>query len=134
MAIPGMWSSRQREELAEAQVVQGARDEARPGIAWRAAAPPETAPPETEVVEEEETATRLGSPWRVILYNDEIHTFDEVIFQLIKATGCTVERAEALAWQVHTQGKANVFEGTFEECFRVQGVLREIQLVTEIEG
>ena len=101
----------------------------RSGLAWYAAATPET-----EVIEEEETATRLDSPWRVILYNDEIHTFDEVIFQLIKATGCTVERAEALAWQVHTQGKANVFEGTFEECFRVQGVLREIQLVTEIEG
>ena len=71
---------------------------------------------------------------RVVLYNDEIHTFDEVILQLIKATGCSTSQAERFAWQVHTEGKAAVFEGTFEECFRVQGVLREIQLVTEIEG
>ena len=92
--------------------------------------------PETDVLVEEDEALdeRLDEPWRVILYNDEIHTFDEVIRQLIKATGCTVEHAERLAWTVHTRGKANAYEGSFEECFRVQGVLREIQLVTEIEG
>ena len=27
-----------------------------------------------------------------------------------------------------------IYEGDFEDCFRVQGVLREIQLVTVIEG
>lgn len=87
-----------------------------------------------EVVEEKEIEERLDSPWRVVLYNDDIHTFDEVILQLVKATGCTTAQAEAYAWEVHTNGKAAVFEGSFEECFRVQGVLREIQLVTEIEG
>jgi ATP-dependent Clp protease adapter protein ClpS len=90
--------------------------------------------PQTEVLVEEETEENLDTPWRVILYNDEVHSFDEVILQLIKATGCTTADAEKLAWRVHTDGKAAVFEGTFEECFRVQGVLKEIQLVTEIEG
>ncbi|WP_457652340.1 ATP-dependent Clp protease adaptor ClpS [Rhodocaloribacter sp.] len=90
------------------------------------------AAPEVEVAEE--TEERLDAPWRVILYNDEIHTFDEVIFQLIKATGCTVAEAEAMVWKAHMEGKAAVFEGTFEECFRVQGVLNEIGLVTELEG
>lgn len=96
----------------------------------------ETAPvaPESEPVVEEETEERLDTPWRVILYNDDIHTFDEVIHQIVKATGCTTQEAEAHAWTVHNEGKAAVYEGTFEECFRVQGVLREIQLVTEIEG
>jgi ATP-dependent Clp protease adaptor protein ClpS len=90
--------------------------------------------PDVEVAVEEDVEERLQSPWRVILYNDEIHTFDEVIFQLIKATGCSREQAEQHAWTVHTTGKDAVYEGDFEECFRVQGVLREIQLVTEIEG
>jgi ATP-dependent Clp protease adaptor protein ClpS len=90
--------------------------------------------PQVEVLEEEATEERLDAPWRVILYNDDIHSFDEVILQLIKATGCSTAQAEKYAWQVHTEGKAAVFEGSFEECFRVQGVLREIQLVTEIEG
>lgn len=99
-----------------------------------AAADAPTTTPETDVLVEEETEDRVDTPWRVILYNDEIHTFDEVIMQIVKATGCPTSRAEELAWRVHTNGKAAVFEGSFEECFRVQGVLREIQLVTEIEG
>lgn len=90
--------------------------------------------PEVEVLEKEETEERTDSPWRVILYNDEVHTFDEVIIQLVKATGCTTAEAERKAWEVHTRGKAMVYEGAFEDCFRVQGVLREIELVTEIEG
>ena len=90
--------------------------------------------PDVAVEEEVEEATRLDTPWRVILYDDDIHTFDEVIVQLVKATGCTAQRAEKHAWTVHTQGKDCVFQGEFTECFRVQGVLREIQLVTEIEG
>ncbi|SHK09734.1 ATP-dependent Clp protease adaptor ClpS [Rhodothermus profundi] len=88
--------------------------------------------PVPEVTVEEET--RLDAPWRVILYNDDVHTFDEVIFQLMKATGCSLPEAEALTWKVHTEGKAAVYEGSFEACFRVQGVLREIQLITEIQG
>jgi len=82
----------------------------------------------TEEKEDEDT------PWRVILYNDEIHTFDEVITQLIKATGCSQGRAEKLTFKVHNEGKANVYEGSFEECFEVNGVLKEIQLITEIKG
>jgi len=76
----------------------------------------------------------VDTPWHVLLFNDEIHTFEEVIHQLVKATGCTVGTAEDLAWKVHNDGKAVVFDGTFEECFRVQGVLKEIGLVTEIRG
>ncbi len=90
--------------------------------------------PEVLEVIEEQVEEHLDSPWHVILYNDEIHSFDEVILQLIKATGCSSEQAKAYAIQAHMQGKASVYEGSFEECFRVQGVLREIQLVTEIEG
>ncbi|PSQ81749.1 MAG: Clp protease ClpS [Bacteroidetes bacterium QS_8_68_15] len=96
--------------------------------------PPEEAPPETEDVPFEDTDYRLDDPWRVILFNDEIHTFEEVIGQLCKATGCTRGEAEEHAWEVHSTGKSAVYEGEFEDCFEVQGVLREIQLVTEIEG
>jgi ATP-dependent Clp protease adaptor protein ClpS len=92
------------------------------------------ATPDVEVEVEEATEERLDAPWRVILYNDDVHTFDEVVLQLVKALRCSVDQAEALTWLAHTQGKAAVFEGSFEDCFRVQSVLREIQLITEIEG
>lgn len=90
--------------------------------------------PEVGVKEDVEVATRLDEPWRVIVYNDEIHTFDEVILQLVKATGCSTARAQKHAWTIHTEGKDCVYQGEFTKCFQVQGVLREIQLVTEIEG
>lgn len=91
---------------------------------------------DTEVLEKEkaEEDEALDTPWRLILYDDDIHTFDEVINQLIKALGCSKPKAEELTFKVHNEGKATVFEGTFEECLKRNSVLQEIQLVTEIKG
>lgn len=94
----------------------------------------DTAAPEADVEEVVDVEERLALPWKVLLFNDDVHTFEEVIHQLIKATGCSFEKADGIATTVHTQGKAVAFEGEFEDCFRVQGVLREIALVTQIEG
>lgn len=85
--------------------------------------------------EETETIGTVGTDLsaRVILYNDEFHTFDEVITQIIKATQCSYERAEALTWEVHSRGLSNVFEGDFGRCLRVSGILEQIELRTNIE-
>jgi ATP-dependent Clp protease adaptor protein ClpS len=80
---------------------------------------------------EDDVATALSS--RVILFNDEWHTFDEVIEQIIKATGCSVTKAESLTLEVHNAGKAMVYEGDFEVCLRVSNILEEIYLRTQIE-
>lgn len=108
-----------------------------PGCALSSAGPSAPAAPsvaEPEVAEAEAAETRLQEPWRVILYDDDIHTFEDVIVQLMKAIGCTAEQGYRHAFTVHTVGKDCVYTGDFADCFRVQGVLREIQLVTEIEG
>lgn len=97
------------------------------------AADPKKAP-EVEVLEQTEEEESLNTPWRLILYDDDIHTFDEVINQLVKALGCTVAKAEELTLTVHTKGKAVVFEGSFEECLKINAILLEIQLITEIKG
>jgi ATP-dependent Clp protease adaptor protein ClpS len=70
---------------------------------------------------------------KVILYNDEWHTFDEVIEQIIKAVKCSLNEAEAMTWEVHTKGKTVVFEGELQECLKVSSVLEEIGLHTQIE-
>lgn len=88
----------------------------------------------TETKEKEEVKDAVDTPWRLILYDDDIHTFEEVISQLMKATGCSLAEAEEKTWKVHNEGKALVHEGEFEECLRIDGVLKEIQLVTEIKG
>src|SRR5688500_15255824 len=80
---------------------------------------------DSDVLENEDVLTTIALPYKVILYNDNIHTFDEVIDQVTKAIGCTATRAEAIAWEVHTSGKSVVFDGEMSECLRVSAVLEE---------
>ncbi len=87
--------------------------------------------PESEELDDTDLLTK--EPAKVILFNDEIHTFEEVIGQLIKALGCDTGKAEALTWEVHSKGKAFVFDGAMNECLRVSAVLEEISLHTQIE-
>jgi ATP-dependent Clp protease adaptor protein ClpS len=87
--------------------------------------------PQEEKDVSEEVATQ--EPAKVILFNDDVHTFDDVIGQLIKAIRCTLEKAESLAWEVHTKGKALVYTGELARCVEVSSILEEIQLMTQIE-
>lgn len=89
----------------------------------------------TETLEEIQSGIidDIGFPSRVLLFNDEWHTFDEVTNQLIKALNCSVSYAEALTWEVHSKGKSSVYEGELKECLRVSSVLEEISLHTQIE-
>lgn len=83
--------------------------------------------------QEKDVDVLVQEPAKVILYNDEVHTFDEVIAQIIKAIRCDSVKAEALTWEVHNTGKSVVFEGPMDECMQVSGVLEEIALHTQIE-
>jgi ATP-dependent Clp protease adaptor protein ClpS len=69
---------------------------------------------------------------RVILYNDNNHTFDEVGMQIAKAIGCSLDNGEAIAWHVHAHGRAEVFTGEVLDCIRVSSVLEEIALLTQV--
>ena len=88
----------------------------------------------THVVEPlEEPDVLVQHPAKVVLFNDEVHTFEEVIGQIIKATGFDLARAEAITWEVHTMGKAVVYEGEVPRCVQISAVLEEIDLMTQIE-
>ncbi|MBM2841575.1 MAG: ATP-dependent Clp protease adaptor protein ClpS [Bacteroidetes bacterium] len=80
---------------------------------------------EGEVITEE--------PAKVILFNDDVHSFDEVIAQLMKAIRCTEHKAEAIAMEVHNTGKAVAYSGEMLKCMEVSGILEEIKLMTQIE-
>lgn len=82
----------------------------------------------------EKKKPRINEPWQVILYNDDVHSFDEVILQVQKATGCPLLEATRITYEAHTQGKAVAFRGEFSKCHRVAGILREIELIVEIRG
>lgn len=88
---------------------------------------------ETELDSNIETIDEITLISKVVLYNDEWHTFDEVIFQIIKATGYTPQKAEKITIEVHEKGKAIVYSGEMIKCITISSVLEEISLITEIE-
>ncbi len=85
-------------------------------------------------VQTPETTDRSGSSFacRVILFNCDCHSFDEVETQLIKAAGCTLSRARALSWEVHSKGSAVVYNGVLERCEAVAAALEDIRLKVKV--
>jgi ATP-dependent Clp protease adaptor protein ClpS len=55
------------------------------------------------------TATKRQPPYNVIVLNDEEHTFEYVIEMLSKLFGHGRSTGEAIAWTIHTRGKAIVY-------------------------
>lgn len=91
--------------------------------------------PKEETLESPAPAgTDTGERYRVVLFNDEVHSFDEVIFQIILAVRCSRLKAEELTTEVHHRGRAIVFTGPIERCLKVSAVLEEIALRTEIQS
>lgn len=88
---------------------------------------------EVKTLEEIEETVETQTPTKVILFNDDVHTFDKVIYQLIKAIRCDFEKAKALTHQVHHYGKAIVYSGELVRCIEVSSILEEIELLTQTE-
>lgn len=88
--------------------------------------------PKEELVTEKKDDDNIGLPFKVLLFNDDHHSFDEVIIQLIKAVKCSFEKARSYAFEAHVNGKAVVFQGQLNECLKVTTILEEIALHTQI--
>jgi ATP-dependent Clp protease adapter protein ClpS len=71
--------------------------------------------------------------FKVVLFNDDDHSMDEVVLQVQKATGYSLEKAETIMWEAHTRGQAVVWLSSLEECQRVAGVLEQIELRVSVE-
>jgi ATP-dependent Clp protease adaptor protein ClpS len=67
----------------------------------------------------EETAidvlTDLEKPYTIIVWNDEVNTFEWVIETLIEVCGHTEEQAEQCAMLIHTKGKYAVKQGGYDD-------------------
>lgn len=69
---------------------------------------------------------------KLILFNSN-HLWDDVVNQLMKATGFDILHCEQIAIIAHTKGKAVVKSGDYDELARINDILKEINLVTKIE-
>lgn len=75
---------------------------------------------------EREDRTTLDPLWVTIGYNNDVTTFDEVIRTLQRVCGYSLEKAEAIAWEIHTKGKAVCYCGQRERCEVVASALHSI--------
>jgi ATP-dependent Clp protease adaptor protein ClpS len=84
---------------------------------------PETGVDE-EVEVETEPRTQTSEPCKVILFNDEEHTYDYVVEMLVHASKLSRENAFRCAVEVDLTGRTIVHYGTREQC---AGVVSRIQ-------
>jgi ATP-dependent Clp protease adaptor protein ClpS len=65
--------------------------------------------------EETDTLTDLEETCNLIIWNDEVNTFEWVIETLVEVCGHTPEQAEQCAYLIHYQGKYAVKNGSYDE-------------------
>ncbi|MBQ9473430.1 MAG: ATP-dependent Clp protease adaptor ClpS [Bacteroidales bacterium] len=68
----------------------------------------------------------------LVLYNDDVHTFDYVIKALVDICRHTYEQAEQCTILVHYKGKCTVKTGGYEELLPMHTALLMKQLTSEI--
>ena len=69
----------------------------------------------------------------IVLYNDDVNTFDHVIDTLIKVCQHTSEQAEQCAMIIHTKGKYAVKNGSYDELKPQCDAITERQIGATIE-
>lgn len=83
-----------------------------------------------EVVLEE---TDVADGRKLILFNDDVHSFDFVIEALIEVCGHELLQAEQCTIIVHFKGKCAVKQGSYEKLEPMCAALLERGLTAEIQ-
>jgi ATP-dependent Clp protease adaptor protein ClpS len=86
-----------------------------------------------KVQEEVLLKEQLGNNNEIVLYNDDVNTFDHVIDTLIKVCNHTTEQAEQCAILVHYKGKCTVKTGPIDKLKPICLQLLDAGLSAKIE-
>jgi ATP-dependent Clp protease adaptor protein ClpS len=89
---------------------------------------------QTETLEEVELSTAKENLFEIVLFNDEVNTFDWVIESLIDVCEHSFEQAEQCSVLVHYKGKCGVKTGTYKELEPRCSALLERGLSAEISA
>lgn len=69
---------------------------------------------------------------KLIIYNDDVNTFDWVIETLIKVCKHTNEQAEQCTIIIHYKGKCSVKEGVFDDLLPMRNAICDRGISAEI--
>jgi ATP-dependent Clp protease adaptor protein ClpS len=72
-------------------------------------------PVRPQLEEDTDVLTTLDEPYSLIVWNDEVNTFEWVIETLVEVCGHSTEQAEQCAYIIHFQGKYAVKQGSYDE-------------------
>ncbi len=78
------------------------------------------------------TENQVGNLHEIVLYNDDVNTFDHVIETLIRVCEHTAEQAEQCALLVHYKGKCTVKTGDLTKLKPQCAALLEAGLSAEL--
>jgi ATP-dependent Clp protease adaptor protein ClpS len=87
----------------------------------------------TKLEEEVDLLDELSESFQVLLYNDEVNTFDWVIECLIRICEHDDLQAEQCAMLVHYKGKAVVKKGALDEMKVICQALCDCELSAVVE-
>lgn len=71
--------------------------------------------------------------YELVLYNDDVNTFEHVINCLVKYCGHDIYQAEQCAWIVHTKGKCAIKSGDFSSLEPICSALLDQGLSANVE-
>ena len=70
--------------------------------------------PYTDASADTDVLTEVETPCQLIVWNDDVTTFDWVIETLMAVCGHSQEQAEQCSMIIHTKGKYSVKEGSYD--------------------
>lgn len=86
--------------------------------------------------EDTDVLTTTDEPCSLIVWNDDVNTFEWVIETLVEVCGHTAEQAEQCAFLIHFKGKYAVKQGSYDDlkpqCDAIteRGIGATIEVVT----
>ena len=69
----------------------------------------------TQVQEWAELETLVELERTIVVFNDDVNTFDHVIESFVDVLAHSPEQAEQCAWIIHTKGKCKVKAGSYDD-------------------
>lgn len=86
-----------------------------------------------QILEEVKIEELLGNQNTIVLFNDDVNTFDHVINTLVKVCNHEPLQAEQCALLVHYKGKCDVKSGEIKELIPMCSALLDAGLSAEIQ-
>ena len=88
--------------------------------------------PQREYEEDVALLEKEDEVYKIVLWNDDVNTFDDVIEALVEICKHTLEQAEQCTMLVHYKGKCTVKTGSLEELKPMHEKLLSRSLTSEI--